>query len=138
MNTAPIIARLQAQCNGFKYTGGVLDLTEPTLLAPNYPGAFVIPLGESADPNILAGSHLQRLHQQWGILLAIKSMRTSATDQSAELQTLRVQVRSALMGWAPDTASDPLEFSSGSLVSLEAGVLLWQDEYTTTQYLQGA
>ena len=138
MNTTPYINRLRAQCPGFKFIGGALDLNESTLLATTYPAAFVLPMGEHAEANQMTGRHTQLLHQSWGVILTLKAVRTSANDQSAELQTLRAQIRSALMGWTPDADTAPLEFATGQLISLESGLLLWQDDFTTSTYLQGA
>jgi len=138
MNTAPIIARLQSQCPGLRFVGGALDLEESTLLSATYPAAFVIPLSESAEDNQFAGSHLQNLTQQWGVLLAVKAVRTTASDQSAELQTLRLQIRAALIGWTPSAERTEFNFTSGSLLGADAGMLLWQDEFTTTQIITGA
>jgi hypothetical protein len=132
MNTAPFIARLRAQCPGFKYIGGALDLNETTLQSANQPSAYVLPLSETAEPGRLLGVHDQRITQTWGVVLVLRAARTTAQDQSAELDTLRQSVRTALAGWTPDAAStEPLDIASGQLVSLEAGLLLWQDEFTT-------
>jgi hypothetical protein len=138
MNTSPYIERLRAQCPGFKFIGGALDLNESTLQPVVFPAAFVLPLNEQADANPMLGSHLQLLHQNWGVVILLKAIRTTVTDQSTELQTLRDQVRSSLIGWSPEpVGTTPLEFNSGQMIGLENGMLMWQDDYSTTYYLQG-
>lgn len=135
MNTAPLIARLQAQCPGFKFVGGAMDLSESAIQAVVFPAAFVIPLAESATPNIMLGTQDQTLEQTWGVVICLKAMRTTAQDQTAELQTLRAAVRSALTGWtpAPDT-TEPFDFASGQLLDASGGSLLWQDDFTRATY----
>ena len=136
MNTTPIIDRIKAQASGFKFIGGALDLNESTLLAVQYPAVFVLPMGEVASDNLSISATVQSMEQSWGILIAIKSLRTSASsDQSAELQTLRDSTRAALLGWAPDSASTSLQYERGELLGIESGVVLWQDLFTSVRHL---
>lgn len=131
MNTAPFIARLQAQCPGFKFVGGVLDLDDSTLQAVQYPAAFVVPLSETAEPSGMLGRHQQRLTQNWAVVLALRSIRTATRDNTDELDTLRQSVRSAIAGWCPDNATQsPANFTGGQLIDASGSALLWQDDYT--------
>jgi len=135
MNTAPIIARLQSKCAGFKFVGGAMDLGESTLQAVVFPAAFVIPLAESASPNQMIGTHDQQVNQTWGIVICLKAMRTTAQDQTTELQTLRSSVRNALTGWTPTPETvEPFDFAAGQLLDSSGGSLLWQDDFTRDTY----
>jgi len=129
MNTAPIIARLRDQCTGFKFIGGAMDLSESTLQAVNFPAAFVLPISESDSA---LGTNTQE--QVWAIVTAIKAVRTAAVDQSSELSSLREQIKAALLAWRSDTQTSPTVFSGGQLESVEAGALIWIDQYTCTKY----
>lgn len=135
MNTAPLIARLQSQCTGFKFIGGAFDLNESALQAVVFPAAFVIPLAETAEPSELIGRHSQTFTQSWGVVICLKAIRTSAKDQTPELEPLRTSVRDALTGWtpSPDTQA-PFDFASGQLIDAQGGSLLWQDDYIRNTY----
>lgn len=131
MNTAPWIARLQAQCPGFRFIGGALDLSETTLQAVQLPAAFVIPVSETGAALSLDGQY-NAPAQSWAVALVIKPMRTKASaDQSEELDTLRTQVKTALQGWQASPRHAPSQFDAGELDSMEAAALIWIDQYTT-------
>jgi hypothetical protein len=133
MNTSPLIERLRLQCAGFKFIGGAMDLNESTLQSVVFPAAFVLPLSETGidqGMNALANT----TEQVWAVVTSIKAVRTTAQDQSADLATLRAQIKVALQAWQPDATAAPMRYHSGQLESAEAGVLLWIDLYTRTKY----
>lgn len=139
MNTAPLISRLQSKATGLRFIGGAMDLNESTLQAVQYPAAFVVPLGETAEPGRMLGVHDQLLIQQWAVVLVLRAMRTKASqDQSAELHTLRQKVLFALAGWTASADAEPMDFVGGELISAEEGLLLWQDTFSNRSSLRVA
>lgn len=131
MNTAPMIERLQERTSGLRFVGGALELEESTLQAVQYPAAFVIPLGEVPLPRAqVLGLRVHAVQQRWAVVLVLRAMRTSATqDQSEQLGALRQQVLHALTYWAPGEHAELLDFAGGELLSAEGGLLLWQDTF---------
>ncbi|MEM9148494.1 MAG: hypothetical protein AAGC57_20220, partial [Pseudomonadota bacterium] len=58
----------------------------------------------------------------------------------SELEVIRREVRTALIGWTPPEASSGCLFSGGRIVSNidKSGMLIWQDDFTTTVDLRSA
>lgn len=135
MRTEAWIDRLHSACQSLRHVGGLIDLDEAGLRAAKFPAAFVVPLAEDAEENGLLGAHRQRLRQTYAVILALRSARTSARDDTDVLHALREEVRAALCGWSPNPPNDEeVQFRSGSLLDASGPTLLWQDEYTLTTH----
>lgn len=140
MNTQPWIDRIKLQCPQFRFVGGAIDLNEHTLKAAALPAAFVVPLSESADPGSMLGRHQQRVTQQWAVLTVFTSIRHTTRDDTDQLSALRLSLRNALTGWAPNTDTDePVDFETGQLLdAASSSAMVWEDVFTCkTFYVNG-
>lgn len=133
MDTTPIITRLRAQLAGagFVAIAGAAELDAAIANTPNPPAAYVVPLAETAEAPDLAGVHHQRVLQEFAVVLVVSNLRDPAgAAAAAELQTRRLLVRSALLGWAPDAASaEVVGFVAGRMLQFVDQRLWWTDEF---------
>lgn len=127
MRLAPIVARLNAQVPALA-NRAVSALVADIPVA--YPAALVMPLSERLHDADMAGkTHM--VEARIGVELMVKHGRQSLSGGPAQdaLETLRDAVSAALVGWQPDPGSGPLAFAGGGMVSFEAGLAVWRDEF---------
>lgn len=137
MDLTPVIARLQSSLVGFKLVGGSADLDVAIDAAPATPAAFVLPLAESAVASDMTGRTYQRVAQRFGVMLCLANRRDAkGVAALSDLHPLRLQVRTALVGWAADTATgEPVHFVAGRLMKMDGdGRLWWIDEFELVQH----
>ena len=137
LDLTPVIARLQATLTGFKSIGGSAELDAVIDLKPATPAAFVLPLAESAVHTDLTGGTHQRISQRFGVLLCVSNVRDPKGAQAlTDLATLRTQLRTALVGWIADAATqEPAHFVAGRTLKMDGdGRLWWLDEFEMTIY----
>lgn len=130
MNASPIIDRLKTQCPALRFVGSAFDLDEATLKSIVAPAAFVIPSDETGAGISLDGQAMQPT-QTWAIALFLKSVRGNRQqDQTQDLDALRQSVRAALQGWQVSPRHSPMQFESGQLSGIDAGLIVWVDTFT--------
>lgn len=131
MDVSPIIARLKAQLTGFVLIAGAGELDAAIETIPAVPAAFVMPLSELADAPDLVGVHHQRVTQEFAVVLVVSNLRDAAGAAAAtELQTRRLAVRAALVGWVPDALTgETVAFTSGRVLRFADQRLWWTDEF---------
>lgn len=140
MDLNPVIARLRLQMTGLKAVGGSADLAAAVELAPATPALYVVPLAERADPGTLVNVARQCVHQTFGVILVVSNRRDATGAASlTDLEGLRLQLRTALLGWVPVPAEGwPCEFSAGRLLRWDDGRLWWSDEWSVDTWWTGA
>lgn len=133
MDVTPIIDRLREQCPPplFKAVGGAIELDAAIQSAPATPCAWVMPLAEKADAPHLASYQAQLVTQDISVVICLTNRRDATGAAAAQdLKSLRLAVRAALLGWAPDgETGDPLAFTGGRLLRFDDGRLWWADEF---------
>lgn len=131
MDATSIISRLKSQCPTLKIIDEALGLDDAASRTLATPSAFVLPLDETATPNAFFGAHVQEITATWGVAIAMPGIRAASRSLSAELNTVREQVRASLAGWTPDDATiSPLNFIGGQFMARENNIIWWQDEFT--------
>lgn len=99
-----------------------------------HPAAWVIPLGDNAGENRFGAgmATAQRVDTTFGVVLVVGDVSDQQGGAVVEqLTALRRDVRDALLGWYPDEATQPLVYSGGDALKFEAGLIWWQDTYST-------
>lgn len=132
------IARLVASAPTLKLVEGAAEYAALKANPPDSrrPAAFVVPLSEVAGPNVLVNAVRQRVAAQLGVVFAVGSLRDPRGEQARlDLEAVRAEARTALLGWAPTASHDPFEFLRGDLVDLRDGVVWWQDRYSSAFYI---
>lgn len=138
MDLAPILARLKSTLTGFKLVGGSVDLESIGAGVVPSPSCYLLPMSESAEDNALIGAFDQRLTVVFAVVTAVSNKRDAAGAAAlGDLEPLRTQIKSALLGWQPDsTIGEPVRFSGGALLKFEDALLWWSDEFRVTTYLR--
>lgn len=132
----PVIDRLRAQTT-LRSVQGAVELAaalEASALAT--PAAYVVPMGDrpQADEGMTGGA-LQLVVSTLAIVLVVDNRRdATGAAAAADLEQLRVQVRRALLGWAPEGMDAPITAGRGQLIDLIDGRVWWGDEYHIEQY----
>lgn len=132
----PIIDRIRAECPQFKAVKGAAEYeTAVTSGSVANPSAFVIYGTERANVN-KGGSeaHIQNVRADFGVILAIRNYRVDelGTAQAADLETMRVALRQALVGWTHPShaAATNISFTGGQNSGLKNGTLWWTERFT--------
>jgi hypothetical protein len=101
-----------------------------------YPAAYVLPLAESATANEMWPRTEQKITARFGVEYMVKQAAQANTGGPAQevLEDLRDAGKVALIGWQPQANYTPIEFTGGRLVSFDAGMAVWRDEFTTEYY----
>ncbi len=126
------IGRLREKAESFRSIAGAAELAaaeDSTVVAP---ACFVYPLREAAEANPYGTGHSQRVTAYMGVVIAVKNLRDprgAAAQQ--DLKRLRQEVFDALIAWAPDADSSPVNCAGARLVRFNNAVLWWQDDFTT-------
>lgn len=144
MDTAPIIERLRARLaaaqSGVRLVGGAADLGAAEATAPVTPSVFVMPLSDRASEPEMIGLHLQRVEQTFSTILVIANRRDARGGAAVdELEALRAQVRTALLGWVPVPAEgEGVAYAGGRLLKFADQRIWWGDEWSVTTRWTGA
>lgn len=131
---AEIIARLKASAPSLKLVEGAAELASIKDNPPKerQPAAYVIPIADQAVPNRLVNAIRQQVTTRFGVVLALGNLGDRRGEASSKaIEAIRAEARTALLGWSPAAADDPITFVRGSMVALKDGVAWWQDEFAT-------
>ena len=136
MQLAPIVARLEAQLEGFKKIGGAADLEAIANGVVPTPSCYVVMTRETASDIDLVGGFEQAITVGFSVVIAVSNLRDATGGSAIDvLDALRKQIKSALHRWVPDPANgEAVRFDSGALVRFDDGLLWWLDEYRVLTY----
>lgn len=132
-----VVTRLKTG-NVFKFVGGSADIPAANVMLKTFPALFVIPLADSAAPNSLAGQALsQKVTERFGVVSAVRNV-ADATGEHAlnDLQGVRTQIKSKLLGWVPNAECEQVTYLGGNLVKLDNDAVLWWLDTFETSYLE--
>ena len=99
--------------------------------------AYVLPaglIGRTAES--ATGMFVQTFDEAVSIILAIRSFEASGTRAIDPLRTLVMSVCQTLGGWAPGDESGVLTLRTGRLVSMQAGLVVYQIDFTLTDQMR--
>ena len=97
----------------------------------NAPTAFLLDLGESYGNNAMGSVQVTQMTiAEFGVVFAVPDLRR--TDEGSVLREPRLQVRQALLGFAPEGFT---AFVAKSSRLLGAGPVVWWLDSFTTQYI---
>lgn len=102
--------------------------------------AFVAPLDEAAlSQSDTIGAVRQMVRVGVGVTLAVTNRRDRRGEAAvSEIEGAREDVRRALLGWTPPSASGPAGFRRGRLVQLSERTAWWTDEYECDELVAAA
>lgn len=130
------VDRLVSTCGTlFAHIGNLADFAALSDVPRSVPAAYVIPLGETAEPLDLVGVSAQTHTATLGVVFIVRHAGDATGSKATlALQTLRNAVHNALVGWVPSVNEDALQFASGTLIELmDGGAVAWRDDFTISR-----
>ena len=107
MRPSLIIPRLRAQCPVFQQRVAGAATFRQVVLQDDFPvpHAFVLPLGDSADGDVMVSGLDQELTTRFSVNVAVANTSDERGQAAAELiYDARAELIAALVGWTPDAA----------------------------------
>ncbi len=134
MRLSPIVVRLRATTTRFgNRIAGSAELE--TAMNGTLMGecAFVVPLGEFADPSKYSGGINQKITERFGVIVALQN-DTTAKDKLGLtaydlLDSVRAQIFKAILGWEMPGTETPISYGGARLITLNRGYLWYQYEF---------
>jgi hypothetical protein len=132
MRVGAIVDRLREQCPSLRQVIPALTGAVPS----QYPAAYIFPVTERADGNVLLGAHDQRIIVDIAIEIMVRHAAEAASGGPAQesLEDVRDEVHAALAGFAAEPGARPLDYVEGRVMSFEAGLAVWRDTWRTEIY----
>jgi hypothetical protein len=124
----------------FRDVGGAAGLDEALKGRFSGPGCYIFLEGHSGGENEAAyPSVLQNMGLTVALLIVSRNVSGVRGALSADdNETLLNLIRSKLLGWQPSgDIYTPLVYSSGSIISMQGGFLVWKENYLTNYYIRG-
>lgn len=134
----PTLLRLRDRVPGMREIEGASSLAEAMSGARAVPALYLVPLAEKGFELPHTGPVDQLVGAMLGVIYAMPAGRTAmGLDAVLALDTVRSQVRAALVGWVPDAATgEPMTFVGGELLDLPnaRAQIWWADDFQLTTY----
>lgn len=130
---AEIAVRLKAQSASLKLVGGAVDFAALQKAPPAIvPAAWVVPLSERPQANVVTVGVAQRVEAGIGIVVAVRHLGDARGGGAVDvLESLRAEIRGALLGWSPAAGIDRLVSTGGDLLGFEDGLAWWMESFAT-------
>lgn len=137
MTLDQVVQRVRDTCPAFRLVAGAAQFSALTAVPTATPAAYVVPLKEVAGPDEGMDATVQRVEHRFGVYLCLLDVRSpSAAAGIADLAAVRADLLAALLGWQADAALLPVSFVGGELAQVQAGVLWWQDVFSTAYLIE--
>jgi hypothetical protein len=121
----------------FALVGNVADFEALADMPRSVPAAYLLPLGERAEPSTTLTRNTQRHRCTIGVVLVVRHAGDASGSRSASaLQALRLAVQSALLNWTPATDCGALQFAEGQLVEFVDGTTIWRDDFEVERWVR--
>ncbi len=136
-----VIARLDAKiptlAKRIEGAAQFAELMRGNVLPKQDVAAYVLPLGlQGGQADAGAGAFTQKFGETVGVVLAMKTYSATGDRVLADLRGLITEVLEAVAGWAPNDETGVFLLARGSLVSMLAGTLVYQIDFTITDQLR--
>ena len=137
MKIGPIVLKLRlAETRFGNNIAGAADLALALSQTLTKEVAFVVQIGEFANPNTLDSSISQKIVERFGVIVAldnaVSQMDKTGLTAYDTLYDVRSQLFKALLGWLMTDAEDPISYAGGKIVNLTRSHLWYQFEFDTT------
>ena len=138
----PIIARLTVEVpdliNRVEGAAELSELVKRGDLPQETPAAFVLPLGlRGGEGEASAGAYTQTVEETVAVILVLEAAGEATGARALpKLDELIGQVIDALCGWAPAGEIGVFRLESGNLVSLSAGSVIYQLNFSIAEQIR--
>jgi hypothetical protein len=137
INLRPLIETRLKTITEFKEVAGAADLSNILQGRMSDPGCYVFQERSVASENSMATAVVQRVVLQFAVIIVVRNVKDSKGSDAADTSyALQSSVITALIGWTPDSNSEPMEYVSGNLLSFDNGFLTYKNTFKTAQYLR--
>ncbi len=135
MQLALVIARIDTQMPTLKQVTAAASVPLAIAALKTYPSACVVMPRGNAGKNSLTNALSQRVEDSFAVILAVKNVQDmQGKAAAAEMDTLRLGLNAALLGWTFDAAYEPIEYAGYQLIAYQDGLLFWADHFLTRHY----
>ncbi len=113
------------------------DLMARNALPQQTPAAYVLPLGfRGGRPTAVAGAYVQPLEEVVGIVMTIRGHDRTGERALQDLRGLLVEIMTAIAGWQPAGSPGVFVFQRGQVVSMAAGAVTYQLDFSISTQLR--
>lgn len=138
---AEVIARLKAQVPAFggRIEGAMelADLMKRNALPQADTTAFVLPLGvQGGEANSANQYFTQVTEEAIGVMITLRTYTQTGGVAIDPLEALRASVIAAIAGWGPAAASGVFRLLRATLVSMDAGTVVYQIDFAIADQLR--
>lgn len=128
-----ILTRIKAQVTGLQSTGIAANLAAIKRGTTKFPVVFVVPKSRRGNGNrYMTGVVAQKREVRVQIVMAVRNISgVTGGNAITDIEQLYDLVDTALFGWCPSAAHDPLMLVDGQMVEMQDGECWWIDEYVT-------
>lgn len=104
------------------------------------PHAFVMPLADLPSTSLEVFGVLQQIEERLGVLVAVDNTTdTRGQAASDQIESIRGELWTALLGWSPDPAVyECIEYAGGFHLTMSRARLWHQFDFTTSRIEQSA
>jgi hypothetical protein len=137
MRVSSIIARVNAEMPVFKgrvYAAATLDAVVEEGFKATPSGWIFLP-NTSAGDNLLANAVSQKMTQRFGVVIIVKDVADARGEAANRtMEDIRADLWTALGGWTPNSAEDPLESDGDHMILCKPkeGLLIWNEKFRTS------
>ena len=135
MQLETIIAALKARCPTFanRVAGAAQFKMVPESSSLAVPCAFVIPMDDDPSESQAQNSVRQTLKEVFSVVVSLSNTADEKGQSSANnINSIRTELWSALLGWQPGEDYDGISYEGGSLISLDRARMWYQFEFGAT------
>ena len=139
MNINTIVAALKERCPSFgpsvamrRFAGSAeyAALSEAAKL--ELPSGYVIPMDDEAFDQESSNGYQQRIREVFAVVVVLDNKVDERGQTSiVTVESIKKEIWSALLGWAPDAEHDRIEYDGGQLMNVNRAHLYYQFEFTT-------
>lgn len=113
------------------------ELMRTNALPQVTPAAYVIPLGlQGGAADAAAGLFRQEVREIVGVMIALRSFSRTGEQALPELDRLVDAVLAAVAGYGPADATGVFTVVRGAMISMTAGTLVYQLEFSLSDQLR--
>lgn len=133
MKLAPIIKHLRTECPSFDrrvYGGLDWDPVKECVKGAT-PAAYVICIGDSAEPSDVQGVVRQRVRDAIDVNIEVWSADERGQAAADQVHDLRAEIWRALVGFDPGGDGSPLQYDDGELLLIDRSKAVYRFRFFT-------
>ncbi|WP_289145037.1 hypothetical protein [uncultured Sphingobium sp.] len=131
----PIVNQLMGYA-GFRSVKGVLEWAGLTESPRAVPALFVVPQGDTGQPNRMSGVIDQKVDETFGVVVIVEGRPRAGDEVDDGLKREVDRVIDAMVGWTHPEAGRPTEYGGGRLLSADGYRVAWMLTFKTSSHIR--